>query len=108
MSELTYSHSEPGLLLLAINRFVDITKNRTDICRTQEAWIVLKGNVLATFWDIDDKVILETTLKSGDCAVVFRAGHSFEVLEKDTMLYEIKTGPYYGVEKDKTFISQGD
>ena len=140
MSELVYSHSEPGLLLLTINRFADITKNRTDMCpeneylqistkimekgttfkphkhnellrttdRTQEAWIILKGKVHATFWDVDDKIILETTLNSGDCAVVFRAGHSFEVLEEETMLYEVKTGPYYGVEKDKTFISQGD
>lgn len=140
MPELVYSHSEPGLLLLAINRFVNITKNRTDVCpeneylqistkimekgtsfkphkhnevirttdRTQEAWIILKGKVRVTFWDVDDSVILETILNSGDLAVVFRAGHSLEILEEDTMLYEVKTGPYYGVEKDKTFLSQKD
>jgi cupin fold WbuC family metalloprotein len=74
----------------------------TDI--TQEAWIILQGSIEASFWDIDDKKIYETILKSGDCAVVFRAGHSFTVLEENTTFYEIKTGPYYGVDKDKTFI----
>ena len=60
---------------------------------TQEAWIFLSGKVKATFWDIDDSIIYETELCAGDCAVVFRGGHSFEVLEDDTSLYEIKTGP---------------
>jgi cupin fold WbuC family metalloprotein len=76
----------------------------TDI--TQEAWIILKGKVAATFWDLNDSIIYETNLSAGDCAVVFKAGHSFEVIEDDTILYEVKTGPYYGVEKDKTFIGK--
>tara|TARA_B100000214_G_scaffold370730_1_gene345854 strand:+ start:6980 stop:7408 length:429 start_codon:yes stop_codon:yes gene_type:complete len=75
---------------------------------TQEAWIILEGSVSATFWDIDDTEVFDTILNSGDCAVVFRAGHSFEVLEEGTILYEVKTGPYYGVERDKTFIGETD
>ncbi len=75
---------------------------------TNEAGIILEGSVSATFWDIDDKKILETTLESGDCAVVFRAGHSFKVLEEGTILYEVKSGPYYGTEKDKTFLESNN
>jgi len=71
---------------------------------TQEAWVFLSGAVEAKFWDIDNSLIHEAILKSGDCAIVYRAGHSFKVLEDNTKLYEVKTGPYYGVEKDKTFI----
>jgi cupin fold WbuC family metalloprotein len=71
---------------------------------TNETWIILQGSVHAKFWDTDDKIIYETALKSGDCAVVFHAGHGFEVLEEGTILYEIKNGPYYGQVKDKTFI----
>jgi hypothetical protein len=73
---------------------------------TQEAWLFLSGKVKAKFWDIDDKFIYDTILKAGDCAAVFHAGHSFEVLEDDTILYEFKNGPYYGVEKDKTYIGE--
>ena len=74
--------------------------------KTQEGWIILEGKIKARFWDVDDTLIFETSLERGDCAVVFHAGHSFEVLEEGTILYEIKTGPYYGVEKDKTYIKE--
>ena len=73
---------------------------------TQEAWVFLQGKVAARFWDIDDKLIYETELGAGDAAIVFRGGHSFEVLEDETILYEFKTGPYYGVEKDKSYIEE--
>ena len=71
---------------------------------THEAWIILQGAIKAKFWDIDDTLVHETVLRSGDCAVVYRAGHGFEVLEEGTILYEVKNGPYYGQTKDKTFI----
>ena len=71
---------------------------------TQEAWVFLGGRVRAKFYDLDDSLILDTEMTGGDCVVVFRAGHSFEVLEDDTIIYEFKNGPYYGVETDKTYI----
>ena len=73
---------------------------------TQEAWVFLRGKVKAKFYDLDDSLIDERILQAGDCAVVFRAGHAFEVLEDDTLLYEFKNGPYFGVEKDKTFLDE--
>jgi len=77
-------------------------KRETDY--TCESWLILEGSVQATFWDVDDNKIFDIILESGDCAVVFRAGHSFKVLEENTVLYEFKSGPYYGVEKDKSFL----
>ena len=77
-------------------------ERKTD--RTQEAWLVLSGKIRCLFYDLDDSLILDTNLTSGDCAICFRAGNGFEVLEDDTSLYEFKTGPYFGSEMDKTFI----
>jgi len=71
---------------------------------TQEAWIVLEGKIKASFYDLDNSLIYETDLIAGDCAVVFKAGHSFEVIYDNTILYEVKNGPYYGQQKDKIFI----
>ena len=45
-------------------------------------------------------------LKKGDMAIVYKAGHSFNVLEDNTVLYEFKNGPYYGKLKDKTMINK--
>lgn len=77
-------------------------ERKTD--KTQEAWVFLTGKVRAMFYDLDNSLALEVVLGAGDCAVVYNAGHGFEVLEEDTILYEFKTGPYYGAEADKTHI----
>jgi len=45
-------------------------------------------------------------LEDGDCLVLFRGGHSLEVLDKNTIMYEFKTGPYFGFEKDKETINE--
>ena len=77
---------------------------KTDI--TQEAWVFLSGKVRAKFYDLDESLILDTELGAGDCAIVFKAGHGFEVLEDNTIIYEFKTGPYFGQEADKSFIEE--
>jgi mannose-6-phosphate isomerase-like protein (cupin superfamily) len=69
-----------------------------------DRWIILEGRIRAFFYDIDNSLIYETDLIAGDCAVVFKAGHSFEVTLDNTVLYEVKNGPYYGQQKDKIFI----
>jgi len=74
----------------------------TDI--TQEAWIVLSGRIKGVFYDLNNEVLYETILKCGDCVVLYRGGHSLETLEEDTLFYEIKTGPYFGLEADKESI----
>lgn len=71
---------------------------------TQEAWVVIKGKVLATCYDIDNKCLEKFFLHSGDCIITYEGGHNYEFLEDDTLIYEFKTGPYYGQEFDKEFI----
>ena len=73
---------------------------------TQEAWVVFEGCIKGTFYDLDDSVLYETEIGKGDVIVLFRGGHSLEVLDKDTIFYEFKTGPYFGVEADKEAISE--
>ena len=71
---------------------------------TQESWLIVNGSIKITLYDLDDKIIKEEILKSGDCLVTFRGGHDFIVLEENTKIYEYKTGPYKGSEKDRIFI----
>ena len=79
-------------------------ERKTDI--TQEAWVVFEGCIKGTFYDLDDSVLYETEIGKGDVIVLFRGGHSLEVLDEDTIFYEFKTGPYFGVEADKEVISE--
>ncbi len=71
---------------------------------TQESWVVVKGKVEATYYDLDDRIITKMILKTGDCTVTFRGGHNYKFLEDGSIIYEYKLGPYKGQEKDKRFL----
>ena len=76
----------------------------TDI--TQESWLIVEGSIKIILYDLDDKIIKEEILKSGDCLITFRGGHDFIVLKENTKIYEYKTGPYQGKEKDHVSIDK--
>ncbi len=71
----------------------------------QESWVVIKGSVKCIFYDIDDTIIATPILYSGDASFTLYGGHTYEILEDDTIVYEYKTGPYEGQSLDKTFIN---
>lgn len=71
---------------------------------TQESWIVIRGNVRVILYDIDNTAIHEDVLTPGDLSCTFIAGHTYEILTEDAMIYEVKNGPYFGQEADKIFI----
>lgn len=71
---------------------------------TQESWVVIRGKVRALLYDLDGKKIAEPVLEEGDASITLYGGHTYEILADDTLVYEYKTGPYLGPEKDKEFI----
>jgi cupin fold WbuC family metalloprotein len=81
-----------------------LIKRETDI--TQEVWIVFEGKVRAKFYDMDSSYLCDAEIEKGGCMVLFRGGHSLEALEENTVFYEIKNGPYYGVSAGKELISE--
>lgn len=87
--------------IFAPHKHLELERN---INNTQEAWIIMSGKIRASFYDLDDSLILKEEFAEGDCIVSFRAGHGFEVLEDNTVLYEVKNGPYFGQKVDKKFI----
>ena len=73
-------------------------------CIAQESWVVIKGSVKVIMYDLDDTIIETPILYPGDCSMTFQGGHTYEILEEDTIVYEYKTGPYEGQDLDKEFI----
>lgn len=72
----------------------------------QESWVVIKGRVKCMFYDIDDNLIAEPILEEGDASFTLYGGHTYEILEDNTIVYEYKTGPYEGQFLDKVFIDE--
>lgn len=73
---------------------------------TQESWVVIQGSVKVDFYDLDQSFICSEVLTNGDCSITLAGGHGYEILEKDTFIYEFKTGPYFGQSADKIYINQ--
>ena len=70
----------------------------------QESWVVIKGRVRCHFFDTDGKPLGEYEIGPGDGSMTFQGGHTYTILENDTVVYEYKTGPYNGQTNDKVFL----
>ena len=69
----------------------------------QESWVILKGSVEVTFFDLDNSKLETHILNAGDLSITLYGGHGYKVLE-DTTAIEFKSGPYPGQALDKKYI----
>ena len=68
---------------------------------TQEMWVVIKGKIKIKYYDVNKNYICYKILSVGDCSLTLSGGHYFENLKKNSIAYEIKSGPYNGRLNDK-------
>ena len=71
----------------------------------QESWVVIRGKVKVLFYDTNDKFLYQTILTKGDCSITLEGGHNYISLTNNSLVYEFKSGPYYGQINDKVFIN---
>jgi len=81
---------------------------RNGFNNTHELWIVINGKLLASIYDLDNSLLTEIEMSSGDLMLYRNGGHSFRVMNESCILYEIKNGPYFGSELDKSKIDVMD
>jgi hypothetical protein len=72
--------------------------------RTQESWCVIKGSVIAYFYDVNNKLLCTTTLKPGYASFTFEGGHSLKAVTNNAIVYEYKKGPYKIQLNDKVYF----
>ena len=72
------------------------------ITGTSEVLLVKKGKMEACFYTDKRKFVCSRIVEKGDIILLVNGGHSFKMLE-DTVLLEIKQGPYSGVDEKEYF-----
>jgi len=72
------------------------------IVGTSEVIIVKKGRCLLSVYNDNHEIVAMRELHSGDIMLMVGGGHSFHMLE-DTVLLEVKQGPYTGVDEKERF-----
>jgi mannose-6-phosphate isomerase-like protein (cupin superfamily) len=73
--------------------------NKREVHYTQEVLFVKKGRVKVNLYDSRKKYVGSEIIQDGDFILLCGGAHGFEFLE-DSILIEIKQGPYTG-EQDK-------
>ena len=69
---------------------------------TSEVLVVRKGCAEIDVYDDDQSLVATRELRVGDVMLMVGGGHGFRLLE-DTVLLEIKQGPYTGVDEKERF-----
>jgi quercetin dioxygenase-like cupin family protein len=72
------------------------------IVGTSEVLIVKKGRCEIDIYNDDQQLVTTYELRQGDLILVVNGGHGFRMLE-DTILLEIKQGPYIGLGEKERF-----
>lgn len=69
---------------------------------TSEVLVVKKGHCLIDIYNDDHELLATRDLYPGDVMLMVGGGHGFRMLE-DTVLLEIKQGPYTGIDEKERF-----
>lgn len=72
------------------------------IIGTAEVLIVHKGHCEIDIYNDERQLVATRELRMGDIMIMVGGGHGFRMLE-DTVLLEVKQGPYPGVEEKERF-----
>jgi len=69
---------------------------------TSEVLIVRRGQCEIDIYDDERKLVASRQLRPGDIMLMVGGGHGFRMLE-DTVLLEVKQGPYTGIDEKEHF-----
>jgi len=72
------------------------------IVGTGEVLLVRSGRMEVSLYDDDRRLVAQRVLSEGDLLVLVSGGHGFRMLE-DTVLLEVKQGPYTGLDEKERF-----
>ncbi len=71
-----------------------------------EVLVVVQGEAVAHIYDNEKNEIAVVVLHSGDVLVQRTGGHGFKFVTSDTLILEVKSGPYVDKSGDKELILQ--
>ncbi len=76
---------------------------KREVYFTQEVLLIKKGKVKVNFYDNAKSYLDSIEITEGDVILLCSGGHGFEILE-ETVMIEIKQGPYLGIEDKTRFV----
>jgi hypothetical protein len=84
-----------------VKRHVHIDLER-NLVGTSEVIIIKSGSCILDIYTITGQLVASKKLERGDLMLMVGGGHGFRMLE-DTVLLEVKQGPYTGIDEKRHF-----
>lgn len=78
-------------------------ENPRTIVYTHEVLIMKKGKVKVNFYSTEKEYVGSEYIMGGDVILLCGGGHGFEIIE-ETIMVEVKQGPYMGVDDKERFV----
>ena len=98
LDEVSRQAAESPRLRMNYNFHDTLEANAQRLLNASETYIVLRGEINVFFYDDDKRVTESVTLNplKGEYGIHIPAGqwHTLEVVEKGTVIFEVKDGPY--------------
>lgn len=95
--QLAFMRHPPGSVVPAHRHL----KNPRNVERTQEVLLVTEGAYELTVYTSAGQEVSRGVLEAGDLVLLLCGGHRLEAMYVWSALYEVKTGPYHGRDRDK-------
>ena len=71
---------------------------------TQEVVLVLEGIIVCNLYTTDGEFIASEEIKQNQLIIQYQGIHEYEIINNSKVL-EIKNGPYFGPDKDRTRVN---
>jgi uncharacterized protein with PhoU and TrkA domain len=84
-----------------VKRHVHVALER-HLVGTSEVIVVRRGRCEIDIYDDDRQLVASREIRAGDIMLMTGGGHGFRMLE-DTVLLEVKQGPYTGIDEKEHF-----
>lgn len=90
-------YPEKGIISRHLHRAIE-----RSVLGTSEVIVVKKGHCQVDIYNDKQMLVAERKLRGGDILHMVGGGHGFKMME-DTVLLEIKQGPYPGIDEKERF-----
>jgi hypothetical protein len=84
-----------------VKKHVHKIRDRQQKSISNEFHIVLRGAVIVSFYGYNKNLVDKITLYPSMFYCLYNGGHSFEFIEDDTVMVEVKNGAFSSIEDDK-------
>jgi hypothetical protein len=87
--------------ILDLHYHKDFSREAT---RTGEAVCVIRGSLVCNLYTKEGDFLVEIPVKESEVIIQYYGAHEY-IIEEDSVIIEIKNGPYFGPEKDRVRIN---